>query len=78
MDSQDVSGGDLLLGVGVSNLLWTCMVLNSENLEEGAVGASGLSSAHPVKGSSLVDSYKTRPIVRWSIQLAMDLHGLEQ
>ena len=43
------------------NLLWTCMVLNGETLEEGAVGAS-LSSAHPVQGSSLVDSSKTRPI----------------
>ena len=31
--------GDQLKGVSEFNQLWTCMVLNSETLEEGAVGA---------------------------------------
>ena len=32
---------DRLKGISEFNLLWTCMVLNSETLEEGAVGALG-------------------------------------
>ena len=57
--------GDQLKGIGQFDQLWMCMVLNSETLEEGVVGApgGGLSSAHPVQGSNPVNSSKTQPIV---------------